>query len=70
MWPNPQETADLVTFTEEVLNGTLFLKIFYAVYIVKKSFNYQQLHCKKFPLRFSLVNVSEFAIFFGFVHIC
>ena len=21
MWPNPQETADLVTFTEEVLNG-------------------------------------------------
>ena len=23
MWPNPQETADLVTFTEEVLNGNL-----------------------------------------------
>ena len=23
MWPNPQETADLVTFTEEVLNGKL-----------------------------------------------
>ena len=21
MWPNPQETADLVTFTEEILNG-------------------------------------------------
>ena len=21
MWPNPQETADLVTFTEETLNG-------------------------------------------------
>ena len=20
MWPNPQETADLVTFTEEILN--------------------------------------------------
>ena len=23
MWPNPQKTADLVTFTEEVLNGKL-----------------------------------------------
>ena len=23
MWPNPQETADLVTFTEEILNGEL-----------------------------------------------
>ena len=21
MWPNPQETADLVTFTEEIYNG-------------------------------------------------
>ena len=23
MWPNPQETADLVTFTEEIFNGEL-----------------------------------------------
>ena len=23
MWPNPQETADLVTFTEGILNGKL-----------------------------------------------
>ena len=23
MWPHPQETADLVTFTEEILNGKL-----------------------------------------------
>ena len=23
MWPNPQETADLVTFTEEIFNGNL-----------------------------------------------
>ena len=23
MWPNPRETADLVTFTEEFLNGKL-----------------------------------------------
>ena len=28
MWPNPQETAALVTFTEEILNGNFFL---YAV---------------------------------------
>ena len=24
MWPNPQETADLFTFTEEILNGKLY----------------------------------------------
>ena len=23
MWPNPEETANLVTFTEEILNGKL-----------------------------------------------
>ena len=23
MWPNPQETADLVTFTEKTVNGKL-----------------------------------------------
>ena len=25
MWPNPQETLDLVIFTEEILNGKLHL---------------------------------------------
>ena len=25
MWPNPQFPADLVTFTEEILNGKHFL---------------------------------------------
>ena len=24
MWPNPQETADLIVFTEEILNGKLY----------------------------------------------
>ena len=24
MWPNPQETADLVALTEEILNGKLY----------------------------------------------
>ena len=23
MWPNPQETAELITFTEDILNGKL-----------------------------------------------
>ena len=23
MWPNPQETADLVVFTEKILNGNI-----------------------------------------------
>ena len=23
MWPNPQETADILTFTKEILNGKL-----------------------------------------------
>ena len=30
MWPNQQETADLVTFTEEILNGKLHF--LYSVY--------------------------------------
>ena len=24
MWPNPQETADLVAFIEKILNGSLY----------------------------------------------
>ena len=33
MWPNPQETADLVTFTEQIINGKLYffaVKSFYS----------------------------------------
>ena len=30
MWPNLQETADLVTFTEETLNGKLIFCAFKA----------------------------------------
>ena len=33
MWPNPQKTEDLVTFTEEIANGKLhFLCIFTNVW--------------------------------------
>ena len=44
MWPNPQETVYLATFTEEILNGKLhflcsdmweYSHIFYAVNIMK-----------------------------------
>ena len=44
MWPNPKETADLVPFTEEILNGKLhflcsvgnyiFLLVFFATFPV------------------------------------
>ena len=33
MWPNPEETADLVTFTQEILNEKL---IFCAVKTEKR----------------------------------
>ena len=35
MWPNLQETADLITFTEEILNGKLH---FCAVVLITKQF--------------------------------
>ena len=36
MWPDPQETVNLVTFTEEILNGNfIFWAVFYAVFSLK-----------------------------------
>ena len=29
MWPNPPETADSVTFTEEIVNGKLYFFVQY-----------------------------------------
>ena len=35
MWPNPQETADLVTFAEEIFNGKFhFLRSFRFVWLI------------------------------------
>ena len=34
MLPNPQETADLVTFTEEILNGKLHFCAVYSVVLI------------------------------------
>ena len=30
MWPNPQETTDLVTFIKEILNGKLNSSSYYS----------------------------------------
>ena len=45
MWQNPQENADLVTFTGEILNGKLdFLCSAYNIYSPDNGHTY----CKKF----------------------
>ena len=78
------ETADLVTFTEEILNGKLhFLCINLAwclcarrlrtqVYRYLNNSHYQDISLHKkwsFPLRISLVNVTKSAVSCGFGHI-
>ena len=48
MWPDPQETADLITFTEKILNGKLhFLcsKIRKYLYPEKENFNETLFNC-------------------------
>ena len=35
MWPNPKETAELITFTEEILNGKIdFLCIVFSSLLI------------------------------------
>ena len=55
MWPNPQETANLLAFTEEILNGKLhFLCSLNSIYhkkLVKANEN-QSIITKKFNLIF------------------
>ena len=51
MWPNPQETADLVTLTQEILNG----KLFCAVELFKRwSANFGKLITELFNLSMTL----------------
>ena len=45
MWPDPQETADFVTFTEEIFNGKLHFMCseFYSskyYYVLKQALNF------------------------------
>ena len=50
MWPNPQETADLVKFTEEILNAKLYFFV----------------QCKRDdPLRLSSIGSCFFTWFFN-----
>ena len=45
MWPNPQETADLVTFTEEILNEKLhFCAVVISCEIFDISFSCEDEH--------------------------
>ena len=39
MWPNPQETVDLVSLTEKILNGKLF---FCAVKMAQEEFSFNE----------------------------
>ena len=39
MWPNPQKTADLVTFPEEILKGKLY---FFCSDIMEKTDGYNK----------------------------
>ena len=68
MWPNPQGTADLVTFTEEILNEKLHFcavlpNIFHDVKnIVETFFEYYQIFIMK--LFSKIVNLYKLPIVF------
>ena len=56
MWPNPQETEDLVTFTEEILNGKLHYlcsDLYKQVSLAAVPFEMSQQDVLKEPIRFS-----------------
>ena len=49
MRPNPQETADLLTFTEEILNGKLHFLccVFFSIFMISvKPFNNENINDK------------------------
>ena len=55
MWPNPQFPADLVTFTEEILNGKLHF--LYSVYCTRNIVQYIQKTILE--IRYSEIAVSK-----------
>ena len=69
MWPNPQETADLVTFTEEILNGKFYFlccvklnisranlnDLFTGLSNVKVPFYKKKTFCLKFVKKFKYI---------------
>ena len=66
MWPNPQEAADFVTFTEEILNGKLHILSSVTIYV----FSFLELRFW-FTVYFSKSWYQQFAntlvIFFYFI---
>ena len=63
MWPNPQETADLVIFTEEILNGKLHcLYVVWEIYshVINLQAQLQEtklfiyLHTNRMPYEFNI----------------
>ena len=44
MWPNPQETADFVTFAEEIINGKLHFLLSAAFYMYYKNIYSEKFH--------------------------
>ena len=67
MWPNPHETADLVTFTEEILKKTLLVPS--HVDIVDLPVWYKKWRSKK--CRFILFKAYSFQFIFclGAIHL-
>ena len=62
MWPNPQLPADLVTFTEEILNGKLHFLCSATNYVNKGSFrlaSHGQDNCKKYENSVSILALVE-----------
>ena len=67
MWPNPQETADLVTLTEEILNGK---RQFLCSGLSSKA-EYQWNFLVKNPFANPFRSVThEVAIFKKFLNLC
>ena len=42
MWPNPQETADLVIFFEEILSGKIICAMEWRVRLTHNSYSKEQ----------------------------
>ena len=61
MWPNPQETADLVTFTEEIINGKLhFLcSVIKLTKICKENQMWNVLYIRVYDVTFDELKTSE-----------
>ena len=62
MWPNPEETADLVTFTEEILNGKLHFLC--SVMIKNESLKSNEVICYRTEMMFSNI-ILKGSIFFA-----